>query len=78
MIFTAILAVLTIFVGWILFNHWKMPFNSEGSYFDVSSGVVYHQQAVLVYGLVTFILLSATIWSGYLAIKYETRNKVTL
>ncbi len=38
-----------------------MDYNSEGTYFDNETLVVYNEQAVLVYGIITFILLTLTV-----------------
>jgi len=38
-----------------------MSYNSEGNYFDENSGVVYHQQAVNVFGVIALILFFLTI-----------------
>lgn len=46
--------------GWIFIKRLLLPYNSEGRYFDAESSVVYHQQAVIVYGLLFFILLLMT------------------
>jgi hypothetical protein len=34
-----------------------MDYNSEGTYLDKDSLVVYNEQAQIVYGLITFILI---------------------
>ncbi|RYE53197.1 MAG: hypothetical protein EOP48_14910 [Sphingobacteriales bacterium] len=67
--FTIILIALTTLFGWTFINRWTMPFNSEGNYFDQNAGVVYHQQSVLVYGLITLFLLSFTVLIGLLTRK---------
>jgi hypothetical protein len=46
-----------------------MPFNSEGNYFDKKTSVVYHEQSVLVYGLLTIILFLFTALTGFFALK---------
>ena len=66
-ILTMILVALTTLFAWIFVNRWKMPFNSEGKYFDAGSGVVYHQQSVIVYGLITIFLLLITVLTRFFA-----------
>jgi hypothetical protein len=42
-----------------------MNYNTEGNYFDENSAVVYHEQAVFVYGILAFVSLlvtTLTIW----------------
>ncbi len=50
-----------------------MPYNSEGNYFDKSNAVVYHEQAVLVYGIVLF--LSAAVTAILFVITFKENNK---
>ncbi|WP_298140819.1 hypothetical protein [Flavobacterium sp.] len=38
-----------------------MDYNSEGTYFDENTLIVYNQQALFVYGIMTFILLTLTV-----------------
>lgn len=48
----------------ILFTRMNMPYNSEGRYFDQTSGVAYHEQAIIAYTLSTILmalLLTVTI-----------------
>lgn len=45
----------------------SLPYNSEDRFFDEASGVVYHQQAVVVYGMmaVVFAVLTAVLVWGF-------------
>ena len=60
-ILTIILTVLTTVFCMTYFNRLSMEYNSEGNYFEENSGVVYHEQAVLVFGTIAFILFLLTI-----------------
>jgi hypothetical protein len=42
-----------------------MKYNPEGNYFDENSGVVYHEQAVLVFGIIAFFLFILTILTAW-------------
>jgi hypothetical protein len=50
-------------------NRWTMPFNSEGNYFDENINVVYHEQSVFIYGVITILLLLVTALTGLFARK---------
>lgn len=54
---TIILFVLTILFAWTFVIRWTIPFNSEGNYFNEKTSIVYHEQSVFIYGLITFFLL---------------------
>lgn len=56
-----ILAILTAFFSWSFYTRIKMDYNSEGNYFDDETLVIYNEQAVFVYGIITFILLTLTV-----------------
>jgi hypothetical protein len=45
-----------LFFGWLLLGHLGLPYNSEGRYFDVIEGIVYHQESIL--GLAAVCLAS--------------------
>jgi len=51
-----ILAILTALFSWSFYTRIRMDYNSEGTYLDKDSLVVYNEQAQIVYGLITFIL----------------------
>ena len=60
-----ILVLLTILFGWTFYVRSGMDYNSEGNYFDENTLVVYKEQTLFVYGIITFIfvtLTSLTIW----------------
>ena len=56
-----IFSLLTALFSWSFYSRSRMNYNLEGKYFDKETLIVYDQQAVMVYGLITFILLSLTL-----------------
>jgi outer membrane protein assembly factor BamE (lipoprotein component of BamABCDE complex) len=56
-----ILAILTALFSWSFYTRIKMDYNSEGTYLDKDSLVVYNEQAQIVYGLITLILIILTL-----------------
>ena len=64
-ILTTIFAVLTMAFSLMYLNRLNLDYNSEGNYFDENSGVVYYQQAVIVFGIITLILFILTILSAW-------------
>ncbi len=56
-----ILAILTAFFSWSFYIRIRMDYNSEGTYFDKNTLVVYKEQALVVYGLISFVLLTLTL-----------------
>jgi uncharacterized phage infection (PIP) family protein YhgE len=52
-----ILAILSALFSWSFYTRIRMDYNSEGTYLDKDSLVVYNEQAQIVYGLITFILI---------------------
>lgn len=56
-----VLVLLTTLFSWSFYIRIRMDYNSEGTYFDKNTLVVYNEQAVLVYGIITFILLTLTV-----------------
>ncbi len=56
-----VLVLLTTLFSWSFYIRIRMDYNSEGTYFDNETLVVYNEQAVLVYGIITFILLTLTV-----------------
>jgi len=63
------LALTAVVVGFTLINRLSFDYNSEGNYFDESSAIVYNQQAISTYGLVTFILFVASTFLIYRTIQ---------
>ena len=53
-----ILALLTALFSWLFYTRIRMDYNSEGNYFDKKTLVVYNEQALIVYGLISFVLLT--------------------
>jgi len=56
-----LLGVLAITFFMLFVNRLGMEYNSEGNYFDESTGVVYHEQSVSVFGIISVALLLITI-----------------
>lgn len=55
-----------------------MDYNSEGTYFDENTLVVYNEQALVVYGITTFILITLTLmttWKLKSIIKKDSISK---
>jgi hypothetical protein len=48
-----------------------MPYNSEGNYFDSEAGIVYHKQAVMVYGIIASFFTLGTVWVIYILRKKQ-------
>jgi hypothetical protein len=46
-----LLFILTTLIGLLFLSRLGMKYNSEGNYFDEESTVVYHEQSVLIFGL---------------------------
>lgn len=53
---------LTAFLGLTFYNRLKMPYNTEGNYFEENSALVYHEQSVLVWGLVFFVFFCFSVF----------------
>jgi cell division protein FtsX len=64
-ILTIILSLVTVLISFVFVNRLTFSYNSEGRYFDESSLIVYHKQAVAVYGLLFFIGLVLTLLAFY-------------
>jgi len=56
-----VLTILTALFSWSFYTRIRMDYNSEGNYFDNETLVVYKEQALIVYGLITFILITLTL-----------------
>lgn len=63
-----LLAALTILFALTFKNRVARPYNSEGNYFDENSVIVYQEQAILVYGLITLLFLGLTVLIGYIGL----------
>ena len=66
---TTLLTILTIVFVITLIERLTLPYNSEGSYFDEKDFLVYNQQSIIAYGLLTFIFLTTTVIATYFTIK---------
>lgn len=51
--------LLTVYTGKELFFRYTLPYSETGKYFDEANGVVYEEQAILVYGLASALCLFA-------------------
>ena len=56
-----VLVLLTTLFSWSFYIRIRMDYNSEGTYFDNETLVVYKEQALVVYGLISFVLLTLTL-----------------
>lgn len=61
LILTILFTVLTLLLSWTFFNRMRLNYNSDGNYFDENSGVVYHEQALIVYGILALVSLLLTV-----------------
>lgn len=69
---------MTTYFGWMFYVRVRMKYNSEGTYFDENTLVVYKEQAVLVYGAIAILLLTITlltIWKLQSGIKKDNKSK---
>ena len=64
-ILTLILSLVTLLMSFVFANRLTFSYNSEGRHFDESSLIVYHKQAVTVYGLLFFSGLVLTLLAFY-------------
>lgn len=55
LIISAIISLLTLLVGSIYFNRLTLNYNSEGSFFSMKENIVYTEQALDVFGLLTIL-----------------------
>lgn len=73
-----VLVLLTTLFSWSFYTRCKMDYNSEGTYFEENTLVVYNEQALVVYGIITFILLTLTLlttWKLKSIIKKDSISK---
>lgn len=80
LVIVIILVLLTALFSWSFYTRWMMDYNSEGTYFDKNTLVTYKDQALLVYGIIAFILMTMTLlttWKLKSIIKRDSvlRNK---
>jgi len=62
-ILTIFLIILTTIFACTFFNRLTMDYNSEGSYFDKNSAVVYYEQALFIYGIIAFVFFCLTLFA---------------
>ena len=75
-ILTIILSLVTLFMSIVFVNRLTLSYNSEGRYFDESSLIVYHKQAVAVYGLLFFSGLVLTLLAFYKTRKHFINERM--
>ena len=56
-----VLVFTTCLIGWLFIRRLILPYNSEGNYFNETDSIVYHEQAVLVFGIITGFC-SSLVW----------------
>lgn len=66
-----ILFASTILFIWAFISRAMMPYNSEGNYFDSVTSIVYHKQAVMIYGFIASIFTLCSVWVIYLLRKKQ-------
>ncbi|WP_299895501.1 hypothetical protein [uncultured Aquimarina sp.] len=66
--FTIIIGSITAFCIWIYIEKAKLPYDANGTYFS-EEGIVYHEQAKEVYGLLSIIGLLITSILAYKLIR---------
>ena len=59
------LGLLSLLFSSVAIQRFQMPYNTEGNYFDEETQIVYHQQSVIVYVILTVVLLGVTIFVLY-------------
>ena len=72
---TVITAIAILFISEFT-NRLTLNYNSEGNYFDESSSIVYHTQAVFVYGILSVLLIGLTSLLLYFTIKSFKAKKI--
>jgi hypothetical protein len=68
-IFSTVSFILTLIFSLTFITRTRLSYNEEGRYFDENDMVVYHEQAEVVYGLLTIVFLSLTVITLSKAIK---------
>lgn len=71
-----ILALLTAIFTWFFYVRTRMDYNSEGNYFDEESLVTYNEQSLIVYGVISFVLLSLTLLTALKLKSFMSKNKI--
>lgn len=59
------LTISTLISCWTFIKRLALDYNSEGKFFDENTNVVYYEQAVLIYGIISFVLLVFLIIVGW-------------
>ena len=56
-----LLSAITTISIWTFIGRYKLPYNSEGCYFDEATATVYHNQSLEFIGIISIILFLLTI-----------------
>ncbi|WNJ18257.1 hypothetical protein [Pontibacter sp. G13] len=60
-ILTGLLGLITLFFTWIYIQRANLDYNPEGRFFSAEDGVVFHEQAKIVYGMLALLGLILTV-----------------
>lgn len=71
-ILTTIIGLITSLFIWIYIQRVNLDYNSEGRFFSAEDGIVYHNQAKEVYGI---LALFGVILTGLLFVRLILRRK---
>lgn len=74
-ILNIILSILFILFALFFIQSISFEYNSDGNYFDENSMVNYHQQSILVYGMLTLFTLLIIFFINYHKIKGVKKNR---
>ena len=55
LVLSLIMGVLAVINGILAYETWWLPYNTEGRYFDMEDGVVYHQGSEWVYATLSLV-----------------------
>lgn len=68
-----IIGFVTSVLTWIFIQRVALDYNSEGRFYSPEEGIIYNEQAILVYGLLALLGL---IFTGILIIKLFAKRKI--
>lgn len=58
---SGLMVVIALMFSIICYSRTKLPYNSQGNYFDIESATVYHEQAGISYGFLSVVFLLLTV-----------------
>jgi len=61
LIISVVVSILTFLLGSIYFNRSTLNYNSEGNFFSMKENIVYTEQAVDAYGLLTIVGVATSV-----------------